>query len=155
MSHLTSMLASFDRFATSRRELGPGLLRLGLGAIFLAHSYAKLAIFTLPGTVSFFESHGLPGWTVYPVLTLELLGGLCLVSGVHVRLAALVLIPVMLGALLPHAANGWMFTNTGGGWEYVAFLLVALSAQVLLGRGSFARAAGRAGRPSNAVAAPL
>ena len=31
-----------------------------------------------------------------------------------------------------------MFTNAGGGWEYVAFLLVALGAQALLGSGAYA-----------------
>jgi putative oxidoreductase len=137
MSILSATLGALDRFATSRAHLAPALLRLGLGTIFLGHSYAKLAIFTLPGTVAFFEAHGLPGWTVYPVLTVELVGGLCLVSGLHVRAAALALLPVMFGALLPHASNGWMFSNPGGGWEYVAFLVIALGAQALLGPGRF------------------
>ena len=44
----------------------------------------------------------------------------------------------MLGALLPHVGNGWMFTGTGGGWEYPAFLVLALIAQVLLGDGAMA-----------------
>ena len=44
---------------------------------------------------------------------------------------------VMLGALVPHQANGWMFTNSGGGWEYVAFLIVALAAQAVLGGGAY------------------
>lgn len=135
MSNLTTLLGSLQHVATSRRDFAPTILRVGLGAVFLAHSYAKLAIFTLPGTVAFFEGHGLPGWTVYPVLAVELLGGLCLILGFQTRLAALALLPVMFGALVPHASNGWMFTNPGGGWEYVAFLIVALGAQVLLGNG--------------------
>jgi putative oxidoreductase len=129
-------LQRIESFAASRSFLAPVILRLGLGAVFLAHSYAKVAIFTLPGTVAFFETHGLPGWTVYPVLAIEVVAGLCLVLGIRVRLAAAALLPVMLGALVPHASNGWMFTNSGGGREYVAFLLVALAAQVLLGRGT-------------------
>jgi putative oxidoreductase len=155
MTNLSTTLAHLEHLATSHRHFGPTLLRLGLGAVFLAHSYAKLAIFTLPGTVSFFEGHGIPGWTVYPVLAVELIGGVCLIVGAYARLAALALLPVMLGALLPHAANGWMFTNPGGGWEYVAFLIVALGAQVLLGRGAVATAADPASKPLSAAAEPL
>jgi putative oxidoreductase len=135
MKALPILLATLDRAAASRTHLAPVVLRLGLGAVFLAHSYAKLFVFTLPGTIAFFQANGLPGWTVYPVLATELAGGLCLMFGVWVRLAALALLPVMLGALVPHASNGWMFSNPGGGWEYVALLIVALVAQLLLGPG--------------------
>lgn len=141
MTNLDHPLTRLDHLARARSHLGPTVLRLGLGTVFLAHAYAKLAVFTLPGTVAFFEANGLPGWTAYPVLAVELLGGLCLVAGYQVRLAALALIPVMLGALIPHAANGWMFTSPGGGWEYVAFLLVALVAQLLVGKGGAAASA--------------
>ena len=135
MSTEASSFEALDRLAAERRHLAPLILRLALGAVFLAHAYAKIAVFTLPGTVAFFQGHGLPGWTAYPVLGVELVGGVCLIAGFRVRLAALALLPVMLGALVPHVSNGWMFSNPGGGWEYVAFLLVALGVQVLLGRG--------------------
>jgi len=143
MHMIAASLHSLERFAVSKRHVAPLLLRIALGAVFLAHSYAKIAIFTLPGTVAFFQAQGLPGWTVYPVLATELIGGLCLVLGIGVRVAAAALIPVMLGALVPHVGNGWMFTNPGGGWEYVAFLIVMLVVQLLLGRGD-------AGDPSKA-----
>jgi putative oxidoreductase len=43
------------------RPYGALLLRLTLGIAFLAHSlYLKLFIFTMDGTVHFFESLGLP-----------------------------------------------------------------------------------------------
>lgn len=136
MHDFTTLLPKAERAAELHSHLAPVFLRLALGTVFLAHSYAKIAIFTLPGTVAFFEAHGLPGWTVYPVLTMELLGGLALLLGVRVRLAAAILFIIMLGALVPHASNGWMFTNAGGGWEYVAFLLAALATQVLAGAGA-------------------
>lgn len=135
MTAINSLLATLDRAAASRSYLAPVPLRLGLGLVFLGHAYAKVFVFTLPGTVAFFEAHGLPGWAAYPVLAVELAGGICLIAGVWVRLAALALLPVMLGALVPHASNGWMFTNPGGGWEYVALLIVALVTQLLLGAG--------------------
>ena len=37
------------------------VLRLALGAMFIAHAILKYAVFTLPGTAKFFESLGLPG----------------------------------------------------------------------------------------------
>ena len=123
---------------SAHSALAPLVLRVGLGSVFLAHAYAKVFLFTLPGTEKFFTAHGFPAWTAYLVFTLELLGGLALLLGIYTRTAAALLIPVMLGALVPHYANGWMFSNAGGGWEYVAFLIVALAAQALLGGGAFA-----------------
>jgi putative oxidoreductase len=133
------MLNTLERYLDhpARRALGPTLLRLALGAVFLAHAYAKAAIFTFSGTEAFFEAHGFPGVLAYPVFLAELVGGLALVAGYRVRLVALLLIPVMLGALKPHLAHGWMFTNPGGGYEYVLFLLGALGAQAFVGPGIF------------------
>jgi putative oxidoreductase len=144
-----------SRFASS--ELGATVLRVALGAVFLAHAGAKAFIFTFAGTAQFFEAHGFPGWTAWPVFLAELLGGLALVAGFRTRWVALGLVPVMLGALKPHVGNGWMFTNAGGGWEYVAFLILALVAQALMGSGAYAldgvkaRGGAPVGRTANAV----
>ena len=117
---------------------GALLLRISLGTVMLAHALMKLLVFTLPGTAGFFAAHGFPGWTAYPVFALELLGGGLLVTGLAVRPVAAVLIPVMIGALLVHLPNGWAFTAPNGGWEYVAFLIAALTTQFLIGPGAFA-----------------
>ena len=39
-------------------------LRIALGAMFIAHALLKVFVFTLPGTVQFFQSLGLPAATV-------------------------------------------------------------------------------------------
>src|SRR3954470_22507588 len=106
---VSSRREQLNLVTTRAREWAPTVLRLGLGAVFLAHAYAKLALFTIPGTVAFFQAHGFPGWTVYPVVALEFSGGLALMLGYRVRLASALLLPVMLGALVPHLGNGWMF----------------------------------------------
>lgn len=113
-------------------------LRIALGIVFMAHALLKLLVFTMAGTVRFFADHGFPGWTAYPVFAAELLGGLALVSGVYTRWVALALLPVLAGAFTVHWPNGWSFTATNGGWEYVAFLIVALFVQAAVGDGAFA-----------------
>jgi putative oxidoreductase len=117
---------------------GALVLRVALGAVYLAHALSKPLLFTMPGTAAFFESNGSPGWAAYPVFAAELLGGVFLLLGLLTRWAAAGLVPVTAGALLVHGANGWLFINPGGGWEYPAFLVAALAAQALLGGGAHA-----------------
>ena len=118
---------------------GVALLRIALGAMFLAHSlWLKLVVYSLAGTAAFFESIGLPGALAYAVFLAEVIGGAMLVLGVHVRWAALALVPVLVGATWAHSGNGWLFTNEGGGWEYPAMLIVLAIAQSMLGDGAFA-----------------
>jgi len=114
------------------------LLRIALGVMFIAHALLKLLVFTLPGTVAFFQSVGLPGFLAYLTTFAEIAGGAALLLGFQVRWIALALIPVLLGATWVHSGNGWLFTSTNGGWEYPAFLSVAALVQVLLGAGAFA-----------------
>lgn len=115
------------------------VLRVALGVMFLAHSlYLKVFVFTVAGTVGFFESLGLPGFFAHLTILAEIAGGLFLILGFQTRLVALALIPVLLGATWVHAGNGWLFTAEGGGWEYPVFLIVASVVQALLGSGAYA-----------------
>ncbi|HEF5870156.1 TPA: DoxX family protein [Burkholderia cenocepacia] len=114
------------------------LLRVALGVLYLAHVAQKVFVFTLPGTAQFFASLGLPGWLAYLTTFVELAGGLALIVGLRVRIAALVLLPFMLGAVAAHLPNGWSFASPNGGWEYPAFWAVTLAVQALLGGGAFA-----------------
>ncbi len=119
--------------------IGAFLLRLGLGAMFIAHALLKILVFTMPGTVQFFESLGLPGWIAYLVTAAELGGGVLLILGLYARWVALALTPILLGAaFLVHWSNGWLFSSQGGGWEYPIFLALAAIVQGLLGDGAYA-----------------
>ncbi len=68
-----------------------------------------LLTLTLPGTVEFFVSIGLPAWLAYTTLVAEAVGGVALILGVQTRWVALALSPFLLGATWAHAGNGWMF----------------------------------------------
>lgn len=115
------------------------LLRISLGFLLLAHGLLlKVFTFTIPGTVGFFESIGYPGFFAYLVILGEIGGGLALILGLWTRPIALMLLPIMIGATLQHAGNGWLFTAPNGGWEFPAFWTVMLVVQALLGDGAFA-----------------
>ena len=116
------------------------LLRVALGAMFIAHALLKYYVFTLPGTAQFFQSLGLPGALAYLTFWAELAGGALILAGVYARWAAAALVPILLGATWAHAGNGWLFTVANGGWEYPAFLTAAAAVQALLGDGRFALA---------------
>jgi putative oxidoreductase len=120
------------------QALGIFVLRTALGVMWIAHALLKLLVFTLPGTVAYFDSVGLPGALAYPVFAAELLGGIALVSGFYARQVSLMLVPVMLGAASVHIGNGWVFSAGGGGWEYPIFLAVASVALYLIGDGALA-----------------
>lgn len=118
---------------------GPTLLRVALGIIFLAHSaYLKVVVFTVPGTVAFFDSLGLPAIIAYGTIGAEIVGGVMLILGIKVREAAAVLAMVSLGATWAHFGAGWVFSNEGGGFEFPLFLAVTSFVQVLLGPGALA-----------------
>jgi putative oxidoreductase len=113
------------------------LLRGCLGTMFIAHALYKWRVDTIPAVVAFFESIGLPGWTAYVTIAVELGGGLCLILGIYPRYVALLLMPTMIGTIVKvHGKNGWRFTNKGGGWEYPAFWTAALLAVFLMGDGA-------------------
>jgi len=123
-------------------------MRLSLGTMFIAHALLKYFVFTLPGTAQFFTSLGLPGILGYATFAAELVGGILLVAGVRTREVSIALLPVLIGATWAHAGNGWVFTAPNGGWEYPAFLTMALIVQALIGDGAYAL------RPSVRQSAP-
>ena len=123
-------------YATS--DYAAPLLRVSSGIAFLAHGLLKVSVFTIAGTVGYFESLGLPGALAYLTILAELVGGIALILGIGVRVAALALIPVLLGATWVHSGNGWLFSSEGGGWEFPLFWAVVQVAIALLGAGAFA-----------------
>lgn len=123
---------------TTQADYAAFILRVSTGILFLAHGLMKVFTFTIPGTVGYFESLGLPGFLAYLTIIAELGGGVLLILGIGTRLVSLALIPVLLGATWAHSGNGWSFSAAGGGWEYPLFWTVAQASLVLLGAGAYA-----------------
>lgn len=122
----------------STQDKAIAILRFSIGIMFVAHGLLKLLVFTLPGTVAFFESIGFPGFLAYVVTVAEVGGGALLILGYRTRQVALLLIPILLGATWVHFGNGWLFSNTNGGWEYPLFLTVVTAVLAMTGPGSWA-----------------
>jgi putative oxidoreductase len=127
-----------------RQNVGAFLLRLLLGALFIAHLYWKIAI--LPG--------GLPAWwngllrsgfpAVVPayVLSAEIMGASLLIPGIFPRAVALYAVPMMAGAAQYWLVRtGFYFTKSGAELPLVWLALLCL--QVVLGDGQFALAPSR------------
>ena len=123
---------------TTNINYGALTTRLALGSILLSHGLLKVLVFTVPGTVGYFESLGLPSIAAYLTIFGELAGGIAILLGLYTRLAAILSIPILAGAAAVHAANGWVFSNQGGGWEFPVLLILLAIAVALQGNGPFA-----------------
>ena len=115
------------------------VLRVALGALFLAHAGLKIFVFTPAGTAQFFGSLGLPAALAYVTIIAEVAGGLALILGVYTRIVSLALIPILLGAIFTvHGPAGFFFTNPKGGWEFLGLWIVAQVTLALVGEGAYA-----------------
>lgn len=125
--------------ALARVDAAALALRIGLATMWLSHSILlKLMTFGMAGFSGWLTSIGWPSVLAYPVVIAEVLGGLAILVGYRGALASLLLQPILLGALVIHAGNGWVFSSPNGGWEYPAFLMLASLVHMLLDDGRYA-----------------
>lgn len=116
-------------------------LRVGTGAIFVAHGSQKLfgwfGGYGLEGTAGWMDSIGLgPGFLMAALAgSAEFFGGLAIIAGIAVRPTAIVLAFTMFVAIFSvHISNGLFMANNG--YEFALALLVAMSALAIRGAGS-------------------
>lgn len=120
-------------------DISASILRAALGIVLIAHSfYLKMVVYTLAGTAQFFGSIGLPEILAYIVFFVEAVAGVALLLGFKTRLFSALVIPILLGATWVHSANGWLFSNADGGWEYPLLLTIMAVAQGGMGDGKYA-----------------
>ena len=89
--------------SASTRNIIAWILQGLLALAFVASGIKKFT--DLPGTVGMFSGLGLPGVLAYVVAGAEVLGGIGLLIPRFVRLAAMGLIIIMVGALIMHATK--------------------------------------------------
>jgi putative oxidoreductase len=123
----------------SGSQLALFLLRLLIGALFIAHLYWKLAV--LPGGVPAWRDglirSGYPSFVPYYVLSAEFAGALLIIPGVFARYVALYAIPMMIGAAqFWLVRNGFYFTKAGA--ELPLVWLALLGIQAIAGDGPYA-----------------
>ena len=114
------------------------LLRLSLGTMWITHGLLKVFVFTVPGFQAFLAGQGMPPSLALPIVVMELIGGVLILLGIHGRWISVALLPILIGATVAHAANGWVFSNPQGGWEYPVFLIAMSIVHALLGDGAYA-----------------
>lgn len=134
-------------------DAAAALLRAALGTMWLSHAWLKLGVFTMAGFAGFLAQQGLPTALAWPVVLAEVAGGVLILAGWHGRWASIALLPVLAGATLVHAANGWVFSAANGGWEYPVFLAAMSLVHALLGDGAWALGRASAAAPQRLVGA--
>ncbi len=107
------------------------LVRVGIGAIFVAHGWDKIS--DMPGTIAFFTSLHLPVFVAYLVAYVELLGGISMLIGVCSGWAGVLLAANMIGAMgLVKLSRGFL-----GGYEFELLIFLSVIAISLAGPGSY------------------
>jgi len=117
---------------------GAMVLRVVLGVVYVMHAYMAAFVIGPSGMVGYQTKHGIPFPEIatWYLIAAHGLGGLCLILGLLVRVAALLNVPVMAGAIFfVHLKQGFFVIN--GGYEYALVMLGATIAQALLGAGAF------------------
>lgn len=125
---------AMDRPAT--RDAALLLLRIVLGAVFIAHGVQRLFLTGVTESARQFVQLGVPQPTtsVYLVGGAELIGGILLVIGLLTTVVAGILtLLVILAGYFVHAPNGFFVAD--GGIEFVLVLAAALIMVVVFGSG--------------------
>ncbi|MCJ1675488.1 DoxX family protein [Rathayibacter sp. VKM Ac-2929] len=141
----TSPRTTADDHSSNRRGLPPLpsspsvallVLRLAVGAVFLAHGAQKVFVYGFAGTSGSFAQMGVPLADIAGPLVglLELLGGLALLVGVATRFAALALaFDMLVATFLVHLPFGIFAAD--GGYELPLALIGGALALTIAGAG--------------------
>ena len=120
---------------TRQLDMGLAILRVAIGAVFVAHGAQKLFVSGIGGVQAGFGQMGIPfaEFVAPAVSLLEFAGGIALIAGLFTRVVAIGLALNALGALLfVHLPNGFFLP---GGYEFVMALFGASAALALAGGG--------------------
>lgn len=121
-------------------DLGLLLLRIAIGAVFIAHGWGKFA--QMDGTIAFFATIGFPAIIAYLVAAVELLGGVALVIGLWTDLVTLLFSIVMVVAIV-YVKMGKFGLGFVDGYEFDLVLLAGSLAIMFVGPGKYTALKGK------------
>jgi putative oxidoreductase len=113
------------------------LLRVAIGIDWIAHAFLK----TYRGMhthEALLAKNGITSLLAWPTFSLELIGGFSILLGWYTRQWSALLLVFLAVVVWVKWPVGWLYSNTGGGWEYPLFWLIAQAALMLAGGGAFA-----------------
>jgi len=113
------------------------LLRVAIGIDWIAHAFLK----TYRGMnthEALLAKNGITPLLAWPTFSLEVMGGIAILLGWYTRQWATFLLIFLAVVVWIKWQVGWTYSNTGGGWEYPLFCLIAQATLVSAGGGAFA-----------------
>jgi putative oxidoreductase len=118
-------------------KYGIFVLRVAIGVDWIAHAFLKISrgMYTHEALLA---KNGITPLLAWPTFGLEVVGGVAILLGWYTRQWAAFLLVFLAVVVWIKWPVGWGYSNTGGGWEYPLFWLVAQAALVLAGSGAFA-----------------
>ena len=145
------MLQRIENLMAEHSQYGVLLLRVVLGAVFVAHGYLAAFVYTPAGMAAFFGGAGIPfpALNAWMIILVHFAGGSMIALGLFTRINALIHGFVMLTAIAAvHGGQGFFLkavivdaaSNSAvvGGFEYALVLMVVSLSLAITGPGKFA-----------------
>ena len=113
------------------------VLRVAIGIDWIVHALLKTyrGMYTHEALLA---KNGITSLLAWPTFGIELIGGCAILLGWYTRQWAAILLIFLAVVVWIKWPVGWLYSNTGGGFEYPLFWLIAQLALVLAGGGALA-----------------
>ncbi len=153
-------MKSFGSMMGRTADVGPLLLRIGIGVVFVAHGWQKFFDIHVSNYAAFIDGLGVPlSSVVSPVQAfVELVGGVLLILGLFTRFAVMPMIVISIGALwLIRQHIGFITPSVnppGAGAELDTAILAGELCLLFIGPGRYALDAMLGWERSEEIAAP-
>jgi putative oxidoreductase len=126
-----------DRGGDALAQYGAFVLRCAIGIDWVAHALLK-PYRGMETHAALLAKNGIWPQLAWPTFGIELLGGVMIILGIYSRYWATLLTVFLLTVVWIKWPVGWLYSYSGGGWEYPLFWGFVQSAYVLVGEGAFA-----------------